>query len=130
MSSQQPRDTPSRDEATSVAELKQLVADFVAERDWSQFHSPKNLSMALSVEASELMEHFQWLDTESSRLIAADEQRLSAVGEELADVIGYAMAMANELGIDIASTMRAKMVKNAEKYPADAFHGRLSSDRG
>ncbi|MEN1682160.1 MAG: nucleotide pyrophosphohydrolase [Planctomycetota bacterium] len=119
---------PPRDEATNVAELKQLVADFVAERDWSQYHSPKNLSMALAIEAAELMEHFQWIDAADSRLIAADEQKLAAVGEELADVIGYAMAMANELGIDIASTMRAKMQKNIEKYPADKFRGKLSDD--
>ena len=127
MSHSHPASAP-RDEATTVAELKQLVADFVAERDWSQFHSPKNLSMALAVEASELMEHFQWIDASASRLIPADEQKLSAVGEELADVIGYSMAMANELGIDIASTMRAKMIKNAEKYPADEFRGKHSRD--
>lgn len=120
----------ARDDATPVSELKQLVADFVAERDWSQYHSPKNISMALAVEASELMEHFQWIDGRDSRLIAADEQKLSAVGEELADVIGYAMAMANELGIDISSTMHAKMIKNAEKYPAEKFRGRLSASDG
>lgn len=123
-----PSTNPPRDESTSVAELKQIVAAFVAERDWSQFHAPKNLSMALAVEASELMEHFQWIDADESRLIAADEQKLSAVGEELADVIGYSLAMANELGIDIASTVRAKMVKNAQKYPADEFRGKHSRD--
>ncbi len=120
--------SPHRDDATTVSELKQIVGDFVAERDWSQFHSPKNLSMALAIEAAELMEHFQWLDTDASRLISADEQKFSAVGEELADVVGYAMAMANELGIDISSTVRAKMIKNAEKYPADEFRGKHSRD--
>ncbi|MEM6330515.1 MAG: nucleotide pyrophosphohydrolase [Planctomycetota bacterium] len=119
---------PQRDDATTVAELKQIVATFVDERDWRQFHSPKNLSMALAIEASELMEHFQWIDADASRLISADEQKFSAVGEELADVIGYAMAMANELGIDISSTVRAKMVKNAQKYPAEEFRGKHSRD--
>src|SRR5688572_4673777 len=98
------------DSTTTVAELKQLIADFVAERDWSQFHSPKNVSMALAIEAAELMEHFQWLTTEESRQLAEEPAKLSEVAEELADVIGYSFALANELGIDVSSAMRAKMV--------------------
>src|SRR3954466_3357565 len=112
------------DENTTVAELRKLVADFVAERDWSQFHSPKNVSMALAIEAAELMEHFQWLTTEDSRHLANEPEKLAAIGEELADVIGYSFALANELGVDIASAVRAKMVKNAEKYPAEKYRGR------
>src|SRR5947208_9181419 len=112
------------DNTTTVAELRKLVADFVAERDWSQFHSPKNVSMALAIEAAELMEHFQWLTTEASRQLANEPEKLAAIGEELADVIGYSFALANELGLDIASAVRAKMVKNAEKYPAEKFRGR------
>jgi len=114
----------STDAATTVAELRQLVADFVAERDWSQFHSPKNVSMALAIEAAELMEHFQWLTTEASRRIADDPAKLAEVADEIADVVGYSMALANELGIDISSAIRAKMIKNAHKYPADQFRGR------
>jgi NTP pyrophosphatase (non-canonical NTP hydrolase) len=120
---------PTGDSQTTVAELKSLVAQFVAERDWSQFHSPKNLSMAIAIEAAELMEHFQWLEPGASRLVAADEQRLSAVGEEIADVVAYAMALANELGLDLASTIKAKMVKNHAKYPAGEFRGRYSRDQ-
>jgi NTP pyrophosphatase (non-canonical NTP hydrolase) len=116
---------PGSDNTTTVAELRKLIADFVAERDWSQFHSPKNVSMALSIEAAELMEHFQWLTTEASRRLADDPQALADVGEELADVIGYSFALANELGIDVAGAMRAKMVKNAQKYPADEYRGRF-----
>jgi NTP pyrophosphatase (non-canonical NTP hydrolase) len=112
------------DSKTTVAELRKLVADFVAERDWSQFHSPKNVSMALAIEAAELMEHFQWLTTDASRELAADPEKLAEVGEELADVIGYSFALANELGLDISSAIRAKMVKNAEKYPAEKYRGR------
>jgi dCTP diphosphatase len=115
----------SSDETTTVAELKKLIADFVAERDWSQFHSPKNVSMALAIEAAELMEHFQWLTTEASRRIAEEPEKLSQVAEELADVVGYSFALANELGIDVSSSMHAKMIKNAQKYPADQFHGRF-----
>jgi NTP pyrophosphatase (non-canonical NTP hydrolase) len=116
------------DASTTVSELRQLIADFVAERDWSQFHSPKNVSMALAIEAAELMEHFQWLTTEASRRIADDPERLAAVGEELADVVGYSFALANELGIDLSSAIRAKMIKNAEKYPADQYRGRFGPE--
>lgn len=112
------------DSTTTVAELRKLIADFVAERDWSQFHSPKNVSMALAIEAAELMEHFQWLTPEASRELAHQPEKLAAVGEELADVIGYSFALANELGIDVASAMRAKMIKNIQKYPAEKYHGR------
>lgn len=112
------------DSTTTVADLRKIIADFVAERDWSQFHSPKNVSMALAIEAAELMEHFQWLTTDASRELAEEPEKLAAVGEELADVIGYSFALANELGLDVSSAIRAKMVKNAEKYPADKYRGR------
>jgi NTP pyrophosphatase (non-canonical NTP hydrolase) len=119
---------PNEDATTTVAELRRLIADFVAERDWSQFHSPKNVSMALAIEAAELMEHFQWITTEASRHLASDPEKLAAVAEEIADVVGYSMALANELGIDLSSTIRAKMVKNAQKYPANEFRGRFGRD--
>jgi NTP pyrophosphatase (non-canonical NTP hydrolase) len=112
------------DSNTTVAELRKLVADFVAERDWSQFHSPKNVSMALAIEAAELMEHFQWLTTDASRELAADSERLAEVADELADVVGYSFALANELGLDISSAVRAKMQKNEAKYPAVKYRGR------
>jgi NTP pyrophosphatase (non-canonical NTP hydrolase) len=119
---------PLTDSTTTVAELRQLVADFVAERDWSQFHSPKNVSMALAIEAAELMEHFQWLTIEDSRALANNPQKLAEVAKELADVVGYSFALANELGIDLATAVRAKMIKNAEKYPAKEFRGRYKRD--
>jgi NTP pyrophosphatase (non-canonical NTP hydrolase) len=118
----------SSDAETTVAELRELVADFVAERDWSQFHSPKNVSMALAIEAAELMEHFQWLSTEASRRLADDPEKLAEVGEELADVVGYSFALANELGIDLSRAVRAKMIKNAQKYPADQYRGRYGPE--
>ena len=111
------------DRDTTVAELRQLIADFVAERDWSQFHSPKNVSMALAIEAAEMIEHFQWLTTDASRELADEPEKLAAVAEELADVIGYSFALANELSLDVSSAIRAKMVKNAQKYPAEKYRG-------
>ncbi|MEX2316685.1 MAG: nucleotide pyrophosphohydrolase [Pirellulales bacterium] len=119
---------PNSDANTTVAELRQLVADFVAERNWSQFHSPKNVSMALAIEAAELMEHFQWLTPEASRQVVDDPAKLAEVADEIADVVGYSMALANELGIDLATAIRAKMIKNAQKYPADEFRGRYGPD--
>ncbi len=103
-----------------------MVFDFVEERDWKQFHSPKNLSMALAIEAGELMEHFQWITTDASRQL--DDQAKFDVGEELADVLCYAFAIANELDIDVASTMQNKMIKNRSKYPVQDYRGRFGKD--
>lgn len=112
------------DATTTLADLRDLVRRFVEERDWRQFHSPKNLSMSLAIEAAELMEHFQWIEIAESRTVKDDPAKLAEVGEELADVLCYALALANELGIDIASAVRAKMIKNAAKYPAELSRGR------
>ena len=110
------------DEQTTVSELRQLMAQFVAERDWGQFHSPKNLAMSMAIEASELMEHFQWLTNEQAEEIDAAVRH--EVGEELADVVCDAMSLANSLDIDIASAVFQKMEKNRLKYPVDKFRGR------
>ena len=113
------------DATTTVQDLRELVRAFVDERDWQQFHTPKNLSMSLAIEAAELMEHFQWLTPEQAGEVAADPQKLSDVGEELADVLCYTLALANALGLDVASAVRDKMVKNAIKYPADRYRGKF-----
>jgi dCTP diphosphatase len=119
------------DAATTIDELRQLMDRFVTERDWHQFHTPKNLAIALSIEAAELMEHFQWLDPQESRAVAHDAQKLAEVGEELADVVCYTLALANELGIDVSQAVRQKMIKNERKYPADDYRGRWGDgDRG
>ncbi len=111
------------DDTTTLTQLRDMVRRFVDERNWNQFHTPKNLSMSLAIEAAELMEHFQWLTAEQSQAVADDPVVLHGVGEELADVLCYALAMANELGIDVSATMAAKMVKNAQKYPVDQYQG-------
>lgn len=123
-----PKTADATDATTTVAQLRDILAEFVAERDWSQFHSPKNVSMALAIEAAELMEHFQWLTTEASRRLVEDPAKLAAVGEELADVVGYSLALANELGIDVSSAIRNKMVKNRIKYPAAQYRGRYGPE--
>jgi NTP pyrophosphatase (non-canonical NTP hydrolase) len=121
-------ETTMTDSSTTIAELRELVRRFVDERDWRQFHTPKNLAMSLAIEAAELMEHFQWLTPEQSQNVAGDAGKLAAVGEELADVLCYALALANELNLDVADSVRRKMIRNAEKYPADEFRGRYGAD--
>ena len=116
------------DQTTTVRELRDLLAAFVAEREWQPFHDPKNLAASIAIETAELMEHFQWLDVEASRQIPRDEAKLAEVGEELADVFCYTLAMANELQIDLSEVMRAKMVKNIAKYPVDEYRGRFEPD--
>jgi len=112
------------DSATSVAELKSRVLSFARDRDWEQFHAPKNLSMALAAEVGELMEHFLWATPEKSREIAQDGAKRLKIAEELADVVIYALEFANATGIDISAAIEAKMVANAKKYPVEKSRGR------
>jgi len=115
------------DSTTTLADLRELVRLFVAEREWEQFHAPKNLSMSLAIEAAELMEHFQWIDMAESRRVADDPARLAAIRDEIADVLCYTLALANELSLDLSDAVRDKMVKNAAKYPADRSRGRYDA---
>ena len=107
------------DTETTLSDLKEAVLDFVRERDWERFHSPKNLAMALAAEAGELLEHFLWDSPEASHEKATREE----VADELADIIVYAIEFANITGIDLASAIRAKMEKNAQKYPVEKARG-------
>lgn len=118
------------DSVTTIAQLRRLVNDFVDRRDWHQFHSPKNLSMSMAIEAAELMEHFQWLTVQQSRAMAEKPERLDAVADELADVLCYALAMANEMGIDLSTAVRRKLAKNEQKYPAEQYRGRFGPEDG
>lgn len=111
------------DSSTTVSTLRGVVDRFVAERQWQQHHSPKNLAMSLAIEAAELMEHFQWIDVEASRGVASDPQKLADVAEELSDVLCYALALANVLKLDVSQSLIAKMKKNEAKYPVDRYQG-------
>jgi dCTP diphosphatase len=101
--------------------LKTKLQAFADERDWDQFHSPKNLSMALSVEASELVECFQWLTEEQSKNLSPDQYQ--AIVDEMADVQIYLLRLATKLNVNILEAVEQKMVKNAAKYPADLVKG-------
>jgi NTP pyrophosphatase (non-canonical NTP hydrolase) len=112
------------DKDTQLQEIKERVLAFAQERDWEQFHSPKNLSMAIAAEAAELMQHFLWQSTEAAHDDMGAEKLRAKVGEELADVFIFAIEFANITGIDIAATIEAKMNRNAEKYPVEKAKGR------
>lgn len=101
--------------------LRDKLRDFAKARDWDQFHSPKNLSMALMVEVAEMMEHFQWL-TEAQSLDLA-KQNKDAVSEELADILLYLVRLADKLEVDLLDAALLKLEKNAIKYPADRVRG-------
>jgi len=100
----------------SLQHLAQALDQFAQERDWHQFHAPKNLACALTVEASELLEHFQWLTEEQSRQL--DGETRQAVAFEMADVLLYLVQLSSALGVDLIDTARRKMALNASKYPA------------
>src|SRR5215203_1868722 len=112
------------DSATTILELKTRVLAFVHEREWEQFHSPKNLSMALAAESGELMEHFLWATPEQSLAIANEPAKRARIADELADVVIYAIEFANMTGLDISAAIEAKMAANAKKYPVEKARGR------
>ena len=112
-----------KDTETQIEELKKRILAFAQERDWEQFHSPKNLSMAISAEAAELMEHFLWQSAESSRKDILKEPLREKITEEVADILIFAIEFANVAKIDIASAIEAKMGKNAIKYPIEKAKG-------
>lgn len=106
----------------SLAELKQKLQQFVDARDWAQFHSPKNLAMAMIVEAAELVEHFQW-DTEAESCVLTDAKR-EQVGHELADTFVYLLRIAQVLNIDLIEVTNNKIALNAQKYPVEKARGK------
>lgn len=112
------------DQTTTLATLKEAVRRFAAERAWEPFHTPKNLAMALAVEAAELLEHFLWEESAASRQVVQEPERLAQVGEELADVAIVLLTLSNVLGLDVSEQIERKMVKNAQKYPVERYHGR------
>ena len=112
----------------ALATLAAELADFARVRDWEQFHAPKNLAMSLAIEAAELMEHFQWLDAAESMARSQDPAHREAIGDELADVCCYLLSLAAAMKFDLSQCVRAKMIKNARKYPAEQFRGRFGAD--
>lgn len=103
--------------------LQMRLEQFAAERDWDQFHSPKNLAMALCVECSELLEEFQWLTEEQASKIMTTTDQAERIRDELADITAYLLQLANKLDVDLEKALLKKIDKNAAKYPIDKFKG-------
>jgi NTP pyrophosphatase (non-canonical NTP hydrolase) len=106
----------------NINNIQKQLADFADERDWDQFHNPKNLAMALSVEASELVEIFQWLTPEQAEAIMSSSEN-EHVKEEIADVMIYLLRLTDKLDIDLESIVSDKIVQNGKKYPVNLSKG-------
>ena len=107
----------------SQSELVQVLREFALDRDWGQFHDPKNLSMALVVEASELVEIFQWLTPEESKNVMDNPKKATAIREELADIYGYLLMISDVLGVSLNDALIEKVRINTERYPVEKFKG-------
>jgi dCTP diphosphatase len=117
-----PRSNKLPRQIADLVSLRDALRAFAAEREWDQFHSPKNLASALTVEAGELLEHFQWLTTDESRELSPEQ--LAAVERELADVLIYLVRLADVLEVDLLAATSRKIVENEAKYPAEVVQGR------
>ncbi len=107
--------------SADLQKLNLALRDFAQARDWAQFHSPKNLACALSVEAAELLEHFQWLTDAQSQQLSTQKKEL--VEQEAADVLLYLLQLCDKLDIDLMAAAQAKLLVNAEKYPVHQARG-------
>lgn len=116
------------DKDTRLSELKEKVAKFRDERNWRQFHNPKNLAMSIAVEAAELMELFQWRSLKESEKMKEDKKAYQKVCGELADVVIYCLSLAEAVGIDISVAVEEKLAANGKKYPKEKFSKALQSD--
>ena len=105
-----------------MEDLQSAISAFIRERDWEQFHSPKNLAMALSVEVAEIVEHFQWLTEVQSQNLPPE--KLAEIREEIGDVMIYLTELADKLGIDPVEAAKAKVAINGQKYPAELVKGK------
>lgn len=116
-------DTGDSRSILDISEIQRQQREFVRERDWEQFHTPKNLVMALAGEVGELIEHFQWLTPEEFQTLTAEPEAATAVADEMADVLVYLLRLADLLDIDLPAAVAAKVAKNAAKYPVEQARG-------
>ncbi len=107
----------------NLSEIRKRLAQFAQARNWDQFHTPKNLSMALAAEAAELLEIFQWLADEQSKNIVNDEKEMAQIREEIADVFIYLVRLSDKLGVDIEKAVEEKIKLNEKKYPVELAKG-------
>ncbi len=105
------------DDQTTIAELRLAVQKFVDDRNWAKYHTPKNLSMSIAIEAAEILEHFQWRTAEESISLLEDNEAYAEIIDELADVLIYCLSFANQADIDISRAIRAKLKRNEDRFP-------------
>ena len=105
------------DDQTTIAELRLVVQKFVDDRNWAKYHTPKNLSMSIAIEAAEILEHFQWRTAEESISLLEDNEAYAEIIDELADVLIYCLSFANQADIDISRAIRAKLKRNEDRFP-------------
>jgi NTP pyrophosphatase (non-canonical NTP hydrolase) len=116
------------DADTTLADICRRVGDFVAARDWQQFHTARNLSVAIAIEAAELMERFQWLTDSQAAAAAKDPGERMAVIDELADVLIYALSLANALQVDVSTAILDKLERNEHRFPVERWRGCARAD--
>ena len=105
------------DDSTNIEELKKMLRDFAHERDWGPLHTPKDLAIAVSVEAAEILEHFRFRNDQSLREYIADRKNKKEISHEIADVMAFLLRLADEMRIDVSTALREKIEKNRERYP-------------
>ncbi len=110
------------DNQTTIGQLKDIMKKFVDERDWQQYHQPKNLAMSISIEAAELMEHFQWFDQQRINDELKNPETKSKIADELADIINYCLSFANATNIDISDAVIKKIKHNQSRFPIGGDH--------
>jgi NTP pyrophosphatase (non-canonical NTP hydrolase) len=115
---------PSKDEHTTIRQIKEKIQNFVSVRKWERYHNPKDLAEAICIEAAELLEVFQWVTVEEASSWKDTPSKISKIKDELADVLIYCISMANVLDIDVSGIVSEKLGKNEVKYPANKYYGR------
>jgi NTP pyrophosphatase (non-canonical NTP hydrolase) len=123
-----PGEISASDQETTVGALRTAVHEFVAARDWYQYHSPKNLAMSIAIEAAEIMEHFQWITPEEAAARMGDDHTRAEVADELADVLIYCLSFANSTGIDVSEAVHKKLARNEDRFPVAVVRGRLGGE--
>jgi len=112
------------DKTTSISELKDKVRKFVDDRDWAKYHNPKDIAISISIEASELLELFQWVSERELKRVLKDPKKQIKVNEEVADIMIYCFSLANALNIDLSKAVFDKIEKNESKYPSEKVIGK------
>ncbi len=111
------------DSETRIEEMKKMLRDFVAERDWEQFHTPKDLAIAVSVEAAEILEHFRFRNEKELENYLSGEENKREIGYEMADVLSFLVRLSDVTGIDLAAALEEKIKKNRKRYPVETASG-------